>query len=198
MTLLSCFNDNLETSKDIGGTKMEIKYELTKDDYLAFNLHYVKHSKTIKQSLFRQQFFVPIIFLILPFIFPLVAGEFSVGFSIVFMLVSVVWMIFYPKYFYWHVMSHINKSFNEGNNENLLGEHTFTFNDEGFIETNRAGESQVSWSSIEKVEENDQYFFLFFSTMSAYILPKRSFLNETDQKNFQRRMDQRISSAASK
>lgn len=176
---------------------MEIKYELTKDDYLAFNLHYVKHSNTIKQSLFRQQFFTPIIFLILPFIFSWFMGEFSIGLSITFMLVSVVWMIVYPKYFYWHITRNVNKTLNEGENENLMGQHMFIGNDEGFIETNKAGERKVSWSSIERVEENDEYYFLFFSAMSAYIIPKRSFLSEADQKNFQRMINKRTSSVAS-
>lgn len=165
---------------------MELKYKMTKDDYLAFNLHYVKHSKTIKQSLFMQRFIAPIIFLILPLVLFWMTGEFLIGFFITFVLISVIWIVFYPKYFFGHIKRNVKKALNEGSNDNLIGQHVFTFSEDGFIEKNRAGERKASWSSIENVEENDDYYFLFFSTMSAYILPKRSFPNEESQEEFKR------------
>ncbi|ALC80213.1 YcxB family protein [Bacillus gobiensis] len=153
---------------------MELKYELTKDDYLAFNLHYMKHSKMIKQSLFMQRFLTPIIFLVLPFVLFWMTREFLIGFFITFVLVSIVWMAFYPKYFFAYIKKRLLKALNEGSNDNLLGQHVFIPSEDGLIEKNSAGERKTSWSGIERVEENDDYYFLFLSSMSAYILPKRS------------------------
>lgn len=136
---------------------MELKYELKKDDYLAFNLHYVKHSKTIKQSLFMQRFLTPIIFLILPFVLFWITGEFMIGLFITFALISVIWIVFYPKYFYSQIKRNVKKMLNEGSNDNLLGQHVFISKEDGFIEKNRAEERKVSWSSIERVEENQDY-----------------------------------------
>ena len=64
----------------------------------------------------------------------------------------------------------------------MLGQHEFTFTEDGFIEKNRVGERHVNWSSIEKFEENDDYYFLsYLSTMSAYILPKTFFSGYKEQ-----------------
>jgi hypothetical protein len=168
---------------------MELKYEMTKDDHLAFNLHYVKHSKTIKQSLFIQRFLVPIIFLILPFVLFWMMGEFLIGFLITLALISIVWIVFYPKYFYGHIIRNVKKVLNEGSNDNLLGQHVFISTEDGFIEKNRVGETKIGWSSIERIEENEDYFFLFFSTMNAYIVPKRSFPDKASQEDFKKMID---------
>ncbi|MGE8082038.1 YcxB family protein [Peribacillus loiseleuriae] len=168
---------------------MELKYEMTKDDHLAFNLHYVKHSKTIKQSLFMQRFLVPIIFLILPFVLFWMIGEFLIGFFITFALISIVWIVFYPKYFYGHIIRNVKKVLNEGSNDNLLGQHVFISTEDGFIEKSRVGETKIGWSSIERIEENEDYFFLFISTMNAYIVPKRSFPDKASQEDFKKMID---------
>ena len=42
---------------------MELKFEMKKEDYLAFNLYYVHQSETVKRSLLIQRFLGPIIFL---------------------------------------------------------------------------------------------------------------------------------------
>lgn len=172
---------------------MELKYEMTKDDYLAFNLYHAKHSKTVQNSLVMQRFLTPIFLLILPFLFSWITGEFLMGLFIIFVIISVLWVIFYPKYFYGYMEKNINKMMNEGNNKNLLGQHVFIANEDGFIEKNSVGESKVSWSSIEKVEENEDYYFLFLSTMSANIIPKRSFSNDASQEDFKRMVDKATS-----
>jgi hypothetical protein len=163
---------------------MELEYELTEDDYIAFNLYYVKHSKTVKQSLFMQRFLPPIIFLIFPFVLFWVTGEFLMVLLISFVLFSVVWIIFYPRYFYGYIKRNVSKLLNEGSNANILGRHVFISTEDGFVEKNRAEQRSGRWSSIERVEENDYYYFLFFSTMNAYIVPKRSFSDKDSQEKF--------------
>lgn len=163
---------------------MEFKYELTKEDLLAFNLYHAKQSETVKSALFKQRFLVPIIFLLLPFILYWITGEFLIEVSISFMLVSILWLVFYPKYFYGYIKRNVSKVLDEGNNDNLLGNHLFTMAEDGFTEKSNAGETKVPWSGITKVEENEEYYFLFYSAMSAYIIPKRCLIDKTEQAEF--------------
>jgi len=60
--------------------------------------------------------------------------------------------------------------------------------EEGFIEKNKAGESKVSWSSIESVGENENYYFLFLGRMNAHVLPKGSFPDEASREEFKRKI----------
>lgn len=44
-----------------GGRKMQVEYTLTEQDFIAFNLHYARHSKMVKRSLVLQHYIVAII-----------------------------------------------------------------------------------------------------------------------------------------
>lgn len=163
---------------------MNLKYELTKEDYLAFNLHYIKHSATVRKMLFMQRFPMPVIFLAVPFALWITTGEFPIELFLGFLLLSAAWVVFYPKFFYWYTMRNVNRALNEGDNSNMLGPHEFHASEEGFIEKNQAEERKVNWSGIDRVEENEHYYFLFFSSVGAYIVPKRSFPDKSSEEEF--------------
>ncbi len=165
---------------------MELTYELIKDDYLAFNQHYIKHSKTVQRSLLIQRFLTPIIVLLVPFALSWITGEFLTGFFVILLILSLVWIVFSPKYFDHSIKKQMQKMLNEENNENMLGLHTFITNEDGFIEKNKIEERKASWSSIKKVDEDDEYFFLYVSAMGAYIVPKRAFSDKDSQEEFEK------------
>lgn len=79
---------------------MEIKYNLTEDDYINFNMFHIKNSKSAMRSLKGQRFAVPIIYIILPFVFPNALDSTFIFTLVAFLIVSILWVIFYPKYFY--------------------------------------------------------------------------------------------------
>src|SRR6478752_6527607 len=78
---------------------MEYHYTLTKDDYLAFNMHHAQHSERV-QKVLRVQRWMSFIFLLIPLLVSWVEGEFLLGMFVAFALLAVLWFLFYPKYFY--------------------------------------------------------------------------------------------------
>lgn len=163
---------------------MELIYDLTKEDYLAFQLHAAKQSETVKRALIMQRLMGPVLFLLFALIVSWVTEEWLPGLFITFAVASVLWVILYPKYFYGHIKRNVSKMLNESRNDNMFGLHTLVMDRKGFTEKNRAGEKKTNWSGIERVEENEAYFFLFISIMEAYIVPKRVFENEDRQEEF--------------
>lgn len=163
---------------------MKINYELTEEDYLHFNLFHVKQSKTAIKSLNIQRFLTPVFFIIVAFIFSGI-GDMPVVFPlIIFGLISIVWLIFYPKYFYSLVMRQSKKMLREGKNDGLLGEQQMALSKEGIVYTTSNGESQAKWSGIKKVLEDSDFFYLYNSSVSAYILPKRALSNVEEAKGY--------------
>ena len=161
---------------------MKINYELTEEDYLHFNLFHVKQSKTAIKSLNIQRFLTPVFFIIVAFIFSGI-GDMPVVFPlIIFGLISIVWLIFYPKYFYSLVMRQSKKMLREGKNDGLLGEQQLALSEEGIVYTTSNGESRTKWSGIKKVVEDSDFFYLYNSSVSAYILPKRALSNVEEAK----------------
>ena len=165
---------------------MRLEYTLTEQDFIAFNLHYAKHSKTVKRSLFFQHYIVAIIFFAVPLSVFLIGppGQVYTEVPFIFLLAGIIWIVFYPKYFYNHIERNIKKMLREGSYSKLLGKHHLQITDEGIIETNSGGETKRNWNGIEKIEENEAYIFIYVSSMSANIVPKTAFSRENSKSEF--------------
>ena len=152
---------------------MEIDYHLTEEDYLNFNMFHVKNSKAVRETLNMQRFLTPIIFIIASFVLPKVGSISFLGVFITFLVVSILWVIFYPRYFYSYVIRGTKKMMKEGKNDGLLGKHHMILSEYGIIDSTSNGETKVTWSGIKTLSEDKQNIYLYNSSVSAYILPKR-------------------------
>jgi hypothetical protein len=156
---------------------MDLKYNLTEEDYINFNLFHMKNSPTIMKSVRNQRIFTPVFYLLFSVVFSYMMDiPFLVSF-IPFLILSILWVLFYPKYLFGRAVRHTKRLIKEGRNESLLGEHHMVMNDEGIVDSNAKGVTKVAWSGINDLKENDQYIFLYNSAVSGYILPKREFKN---------------------
>jgi hypothetical protein len=156
---------------------MDLKYQLTEEDYINFNLFHMKNSETIMKSVRNQRIFTPVFYLVFSVVFSFLLDiPFLVSFTPFFIL-SVLWVLFYPKYLFGRAIRHTKKLVKEGRNENILGEHHMVLSDEGIVDKTSKGETKVTWSGINELKENDQYIYLYNSAVSGYILPKREFEN---------------------
>jgi hypothetical protein len=156
---------------------MDLKYKLTEEDYINFNLFHMKNSETIMKSVRNQRIFTPVFYLLFSVVFSFLLDiPFLVSFTPFFIL-SVLWVLFYPKYLFGRAIRHTKKLVKEGRNESILGEHYMVLNDEGIVDKTSKGETKVTWSGINELKENDQYIYLYNSALSGYILPKREFEN---------------------
>lgn len=152
---------------------MELKYSITEEDYIRFNLFHIKNSTTSMRTLKIQQILIPILYIAVAFVLAgLTEGSLVVWLSI-FLVMGILWFIFYPKYFYSHILRQVRKMLKEGKSEGLLGEHLLVLSDEGILETTSKGEMKANWVSLEKFTEDEHSFYLYNTALSACIIPKR-------------------------
>ena len=163
---------------------MRINYNLTEKDYLNFNLFHVENSKATRKVLNTQRFVSPIIFIAMAFVFSRVGNVSLLVTLITFSLISIFWIIFYPKYFYRHITRHTKKMLKEGKNDGLFGEGYLILSDEGIVDSTSNGETKVEWAGINKIEEDADYFFIYSSSVAAYILPKRAVTSVEETRNY--------------
>lgn len=163
---------------------MKIDYQLTKQDYIDFNMNYMSNSKSVKRLFIAQRYILPIIFLLMPFMLIRVTsiplGYWFKGF----LVCSVLWVIFYPKYFKWSVSKRIIKMLDDGDNKDMLGKRSLSLTEKGIIDCSTLSESKTDWSAIEKVTQTQKHIFIFISSVAAYILPVHVFKNEIEKKRF--------------
>lgn len=152
---------------------MEINYNLTEEDYINFNLYHIKNSKTGKRALALQRFLTPLFFIMISYIYSVISDMSFLPLFITFLVTSILWVIYYPKYFYRLISRNTKKMIKEGKNDGLLGDHQLKMTDEGLVDISSNKETKVTWSGITSFKEDDNSFYLYNSSVSAYILPKR-------------------------
>ncbi|KMT21879.1 YcxB family protein [Clostridium cylindrosporum] len=161
---------------------MNIKFELTKQDYIDFNIFHLSYSDSIRKSLFIQRYIVSLIFLVVPFVF----ADFSTiplwYWLIGFVAIYIGWVSFYPRYIKGVVSKRTSKMIDEGNNVGIIGHGSLTLNDNGIEGKGEHSESKTNWSAVENVAETKNHIFIYISGVSAYIVPVRGF-NSVGEKN---------------
>jgi YcxB-like protein len=163
---------------------MKIEFDLTKEDYLQFNLHHMANSKTVKKSLFIQQYISSTIFLIVPFIAVKITDVPLIVWLVCFSIIYLLWIFQYPKFFNSIVIRRLEKMLEESNSKNLYGIYTIDLTEDGVHEISKSGETKINWNSIVKVEETDSYIFIYNTAISAYIIPGTAFPDNNERAEF--------------
>lgn len=156
---------------------MHIKYKLTEEDYFNFNMFHVKSSKLAVSKFKRQRFLVPLLLLIVSFVFADAFEISTTGMLITFLVIGILWVIFYPKVYFRYITQNTKKMVSGGRVGHLLGEHNMMLNKEGIVDSAPKGETKVKWSSIINFKEDNNYFYIYLSKVSAIIIPKRELKN---------------------
>jgi len=154
---------------------MQIQYQLDIDDLVAFSLHHSRVSKNLKRRLLLTQAWGVFCSLMIALIWP---GWSTTVKVIFFGVSSAFWVIAYPRYYRWVIKRNTRRNYSEGHNRGIVGEHVIVIDPEGVKEVSEVGESTTVWSGIERVEENDNYLFLYTGPIQAHVIPKRGFADD--------------------
>lgn len=163
---------------------MEITYQLTKEDCIAFNVHHMGYSPTLKRALFIQRYIASLVFLILPFI---LKGSSDIPFPYwlsVFVIVYIAWVVFYNRYMEWNITRKISKMVDEGKNSNMLGERTLKLVEDGMIQSSSLSESKTTWDAIVDVIETGEHIFIYTSSLAGYVIPVEVFDTVAEKDEF--------------
>ncbi|MFZ3589673.1 YcxB family protein [Bacillus sp. DJP31] len=175
---------------------MKIHYEILEEDYVAFNLHHARHSETIKRSLKIQRLIGPLLFIVMPFLF---ARDDQLLFMIMLGMMTLLgftWFFLFPIFMNKSIERTTRRMIKEGKNSNILGKREMTLTSEGIFDEGETNSTKSQWSTIEKFMDTDDYFFIYNSSVSAYIVPKRTFTKEEDRAEFVKFIEQSINKGA--
>ncbi|HHW61439.1 MAG TPA: YcxB family protein [Syntrophomonadaceae bacterium] len=163
---------------------MTVKYELTLEDYLDFNIYHVMQSKTARQALLVQRIMVAMIFVALPLVINRIVGIDLKTWMPMSLFMAVLAFLFYRNFFEANIKKNLVKILAEGSPAGIIGRHKISFDEEEIVERNERGKATISWSNVEKFAENGQSFFLYYSPENAYIIPFRAFRDPAHREEF--------------
>ena len=160
---------------------MILDFELNKKDYIDFNLYHLDNSPTIRKSLLAARVLLSVIILIVGL--SVVKRGNVIGY-IYFVVIWLLMIISFPKGYRSRVKRRIEKMLNEGNNAYFLGPWSIKLLEDGIVTVNTFSESKTKWEGIEKIVEGKEHIFIHVGTVSAFIIPKRAFLDNKGLEEF--------------
>jgi hypothetical protein len=159
---------------------MRIRYELTIDDFAAFQRYHQLNSPAVMNGQRRLYAMVPL------FVVAVAAVQaFALGSLVVFIIGAFVaavagWYVMSkgPTAYLDAVEKQVRKMFLEGENKSLFGPRELEVTEDFIIERSPFHEHIVRWSAVEKIVESWNYGFIYWCGVAAHAVPKKSVAQE--------------------
>lgn len=153
---------------------MIITHSLEAKDYVQFNLFQIEHTEKLKKRLQIQRIVVSTVFTVIAlFSYSLLSG-FRLTVGAIFLGISLLWYGYFPIFSRNQVMKSTEKTIASGQLASLFDEVRLEFDDEGVKEVTTQGEHSAGWQDIQSICLTQEYLYLFLTSASAIIVPKRT------------------------
>ena len=158
---------------------MTIRFNMEMEDLLAFQKHFYATNKQLKKQTWtlRSIFFIGGAIFLLPVLAIVSAGAPLHGIiPIVLTICALAWFalaFICPKWLTNFNLKRAREQFLNPESANMFGPTEMIFDNEGFS-VERAGTIEKNeWTSVVKVDETPDYYFIYVSEVAANTIPKR-------------------------
>jgi ABC-type nickel/cobalt efflux system permease component RcnA len=158
---------------------MEVEYELTRDDLYAFQWRAGYTSSRARRD--RLKVYLSLLSALLVFfVFPGLIGGEGFSFSNVNLIVFALSFTIMAVFAWWYLRRALRRAIIGQLNEEKpgrgqLGRHKIRLTETEIVETTDVGESRTNWVGVDRIEQNDDYIFVYTTPHSAHVIPKRAF-----------------------
>jgi hypothetical protein len=182
---------------------MRIAYDLGIDDACALALHHYDCSPAVRGAVRGRRMILvccAILIAIMGLSPSLFAEVFTIDLALTVTLLAIAvgvgfggWFLAPPLWRRQHVRQ-VRRLYLTGKNEGVLGPQVLEIVGDDFVQTTSARQSRIRISALEKIEGNDDYAFVYTSTMQANIVPYAS-ATEGDPVEFIEILSERFAAA---
>ncbi len=149
---------------------MKIKYAVDISDIVAFNQFHLDTSPLVRKQRIKMLVFAALVYGSVALL--MASGKHSIYNVSVFVIVYAGFMFWYLRYGRKVNVKRIMRIYAGGKNTGIFGEHELELLPDGIREVTSVNEHITKFSGIEKVEATETHVFVFFSSLSAYVIPK--------------------------
>lgn len=167
---------------------MDIEYQITLDDLYAFQWRAVYRTAAGRRARRHVYGTLLLLFLVIAIV-PSISPD-GIDFAwINWLLVAVVFPISAGAYWLlerWQMRRAIRAYVRREHPEKgQIGRHRLVLDDEFVTESTAVGETRTAWEGIDRVEQDDDYIFIYTSPSAAHVVPKRIFTGTQAEEFFQ-------------
>ena len=145
----------------------QLNITLTDEDFVAYNCFHAFHSPQGKKNIKR----IRIFFIVFMSLMALIGLSVSITFAVLLAIATVVYMVLYQKIVERNIRKQILRLKKTGR---LPFENTTTleFYEDKLIETTPTARTERNYDNFERIYVLEgRYIFLYFSSVTAYIIP---------------------------
>ncbi|MCH4886949.1 YcxB family protein [Acidaminobacter sp. JC074] len=171
---------------------MTLNYLTDEDDWLAFQIYHMKHSKSMKKSSESLRYIGFALTVLIAYVMyrryhvPIIYWFFYFG-------LSITWVLKYPKYIEKNYAKQARNMLSEDENRAYLGKDLLKMDDHGLTLSNDHRTYILKWSVFNKVCLTEEHIFIYDSSVSACIIPASAFENADAMKSFYEHVEDKIS-----
>ncbi|WP_300366846.1 YcxB family protein [Brachyspira sp.] len=162
--------------------KKEYKYKITEDDFIDFQLHYLKMNSNMTSSI-KKTIIILIALYIIVFVSMAIYFRDNAFLIIIIALLvsafSILQVVTYKKRLDRKIVKKIKEYVRSGKLDKIFGDKELVIYDDKVIFKENGGTSEFNKDSIEKIDSTGKCIFFYISEMSAIIIPK-DFLGNDD------------------
>jgi YcxB-like protein len=97
--------------------------------------------------------------------------------AILFLLIAAFMIFLWPKVFKFFVGRQVKAMYKEGKNQGTIGSNDMTIGDNEIVQENDSGSYVTKWNYVEKILKTERFILVYNSAVSAYIIPRHSFVD---------------------
>ena len=149
-----------------------LEFQLTAEDYAAFNLHHALTSRNALRQQRRARVNTTVAVLVVSMVVvSLVSGRVVEGIFVAIAATLVSWLIF--PWSWRRALSSSLRQTSVDHTLSTLGGRRLTVDHEGLIETRDGTTISAHWDDVERVDETPTHVFVYVGPTSAFIVPRR-------------------------
>ncbi len=152
---------------------MRLEIQITRQDYLNFNLYHFK-----KKSLVRTLLIGLAGLLILQYSLNKEKTSLNIATLII---SSLLYIAIFTIIMYFNLSKSKSIPKDDGS---FLGKKVYEFLDDHIAFNDKDSEGRFQWRAIKSLEENNKAFYLYLDTIMALVIPKRYFIDKTEEQTF--------------
>ncbi len=158
---------------------MSYNYEITKDDYIDFNLYHMKNSSSNKIVFILLCYITPILFAIPIYIIGTnVLKQPSYYWVIISLIFIAGWIFTYPKRYNRLIIRECTKSLKRNGSNNILGQKNLTVAEESIVIKGENSIDNIKLSEIKEIKLYKDLILIYLDINTAHIISTSSFTAE--------------------
>jgi hypothetical protein len=152
---------------------MKLEIEITRQDYLNFNLYHFRKKNLIQTALIG--------------LIGLIILQYSINkeketVSIIAVVISSILYIFiFAVIMYFSLAWSKSIPKDKGS---CLGKKVYEFSEENISFSDNNSDGRFQWNAIKSLEEDSKAFYLYLDTIMALLIPKRYFVDKSEEQAF--------------